>query len=313
MPDRIPSAVRNKWVDEASPEDRPHAVAANALEGRLEAVMYYLPLAADQAEESAEYVHQLRVWARRSRAAVHLFGDLLPPRKSAWLKKQLKRLRRSAGNARDCDVLIGRLAAERASPVTERWLAGLRAQRVEAQEKVVAVRAKLLRDDRLPRTIQKVVARTWRRGESAPTPSFGVWARVRMRPIVDSFFDAFPADPSDAAALHEYRIAAKLLRYDLELLVGAFPEGCRTEIYPTIEAVQDRLGDINDLATARARLEKRIQRADDPDDAAEWVRREASERRRLGEETRRFWEWFTVARRQELRDRLDAMLSDAVV
>ena len=44
-------------------------------------------------------------------AALRLYDDLLPRRWCLWLQKQLKRVRRAANNARDCDVLIERLVA----------------------------------------------------------------------------------------------------------------------------------------------------------------------------------------------------------
>jgi len=52
--------------------------------------------------------------------------------------------------------------------------------------------------------------------------------------------------------LHELRIAGKRLRYSIEIFHGAFPFGLRTELYPLVEKLQDRLGRMNDHATAQA-------------------------------------------------------------
>ena len=41
--------------------------------------------------------------------ALHIFQALLPPRRARKMKKQLKRIRRAAGDARDLDVLAARL------------------------------------------------------------------------------------------------------------------------------------------------------------------------------------------------------------
>jgi hypothetical protein len=46
-----------------------------------------------------------------------------------------------------------------------------------------------------------------------------------------------------------------------ELRPAAFPEKLWTELYPVIEEMQVRLGDMNDLATSQARLCEKIERA----------------------------------------------------
>src|SRR5688572_28787502 len=102
-------ALQEKWVEGVSPDDRTCDVAVRSLRGRLRAVLHYLPLAADKAQEDVEHVHQLRVWTRRATAALVLYQELLPRRRFAWMKKQLRRVRQAANEARDCDVLLARL------------------------------------------------------------------------------------------------------------------------------------------------------------------------------------------------------------
>jgi hypothetical protein len=70
-------ALTERWVQGVSPADRTIDVAVRTLGGRLDAVLYYLPLAAEKADEDTEYVHQLRVWTRRATAALRLYED--PP------------------------------------------------------------------------------------------------------------------------------------------------------------------------------------------------------------------------------------------
>lgn len=57
-------------------------------------------------------VHQLRVATRRAIAAIDAFRDLLPTKRADWFTKQLRRIRRAAGEARDLDVLTDRLTGE---------------------------------------------------------------------------------------------------------------------------------------------------------------------------------------------------------
>jgi CHAD domain-containing protein/uncharacterized protein Yka (UPF0111/DUF47 family) len=306
-------ASTEKWVQGVSPADRNIDVAVRTMGGRLDAVLHYLPLAAEKADEDAEYVHQLRVWTRRATAALRLYEDLLPRRRCSWLKKQLKRMRRAANNARDCDVLVQRLAKKSAGRGTKRWLEATRAERAEAQGAIVAVAERLLREDRFPRRIAKLLERTRSRGEQALDPErerFGTWARTRLRLMVDQFFAAVPADREDAVALHRFRIAGKRLRYAMELVAGAFPERLRTELYPIVEALQDRLGEINDLATAMTRLARKIEESSDAREAAGWRRLLAGERHKLDEAGRGFWEWCTPRLVEDLRVGFGTMLGD---
>src|SRR5271156_3245082 len=94
-----------KWVEADSPDEAAVRVARRALDARLSSVWEWLPLASDQPDEDLEYVHQLRVSSRRAMAAIDTFESLLPRRRTAWFRKQLNRVRRAAGNAREFDVL----------------------------------------------------------------------------------------------------------------------------------------------------------------------------------------------------------------
>lgn len=300
-----------KWIPDVSPADRTIDVAALTLERRLGALLYYLPLAAKRADDDTTYVHQLRIWARRSTAALVLYEDWLPRRRCAWLKKQLQRVRRAANDARDCDVLIEGLAKEPAGRWVKRWLESTLAERAEAQKLIVAVHKRLWREDRFPRRIDKFLERVRSRSEEkslSEVDRFGVWAPTRLRPLVERFLASVPVAQADEAALHQFRIRGKQLRYAVEILAGAFAEEFRTRLYPAVEALQDRLGAINDLATAKARLLQKIEAEDDAKAAAGWRRLLADEQRRLDQARREFWDWFTPRMLRELRDGFEVML-----
>jgi CHAD domain-containing protein len=301
------------WLEGVSPEDRTGAVAARTLQSRLEAVLRRLPLAAEKAEEDVEYVHHLRVWTRRATAALHLYEELIPRRRFLWLKKQLKRVRRAANDARDCDVLVGRLRARPSGRGVKRWLEQVRAERAEAQKALVAVHARLGHGDRFARRIGKLLQRVRSRGEEkvgGAAARFGEWAREHLRRAAERFFGAVPADPADEAALHQLRIRGKELRYQMELLAGAFPDSCRTHLYPTVEAMQDRLGEVNDLATATARLRQKIEAAGDRKKAASWRGLLRNEQAELDQARQKFWAWCTPQVLQDLRDGFEALLRE---
>ena len=56
--------------------------------------------------EDIECLHRMRVAARRLRSLLPLFNDCLPPKQRARWRKQLRRVTRALGRARDADVQI---------------------------------------------------------------------------------------------------------------------------------------------------------------------------------------------------------------
>ena len=88
----------SKWID-ASPDDCTQRIAARALESRLERIGHYLARAVSEPRSETENVHQLRVFARRTAAALEIFDAWLPQRRGRWVSKQVKRVRKAAGAA----------------------------------------------------------------------------------------------------------------------------------------------------------------------------------------------------------------------
>jgi CHAD domain-containing protein len=130
--------------------------------------------------------------------------------------------------------------------------------------------------------------------------------------VVERFFRAVPAGRTDKKALHRFRIRGKELRYAMELVTGAFPDQLRAKFYPALKAIQDRLGAINDRATATTRLQQQIEAASDATDRASWRRLLAHEQAQLDQARQEFWKWCTPAMLRELRDGFEAMLVDSV-
>jgi CHAD domain-containing protein len=141
----------------------------------------------------------------------------------------------------------------------------------------------------LARRIDKLLRRVRVEGEhraGAPAgQAFRSWTREQLRTMVDQFFAAIPGDAWEVATLHQLRIRGKSLRYGMELVAAAFPETFRTELYAVVEAMQDRLGTIDDLATAVARLE---QKARNSSDELSWRRLLANKQWRLAQSRREY-------------------------
>lgn len=282
-----------KWLQGASPDDPAVDVARRALRSRLTVVSDYLPLAATRADEDVEYVHQLRVWARRATAAVRLFADLLP-RRRLWLLRQLRRIRRAADEARNADVLLARLEDRPRDQHLKRWRKRTRRERAEAQAAIVAVYKRLSRRRRFVRRIDALLQRV--RSRHAEDARFGDWAAKHLGAAAERFFAAVPTDQADEEALHRLRIRGKELRYAVELLAGAFPDALRPELYPLIESMQDRLGHVNDLATACANLSGKLQ------SGGSWRRLLRDEQAKLELARREFWQWCTPQLLRQLRE-----------
>ncbi|MBX9792273.1 MAG: CHAD domain-containing protein [Pirellulales bacterium] len=247
-----------KWIDDVRPDQPVSELARRALDLRLSSVWHYLPLASQLAAEEIEHVHQLRVSTRRAAATVRLFRDLLPKRRRRWLAKQLRRIRRAAAEARDFDVLEERLphwAGDTESEEIRDELKKVHDCRLSAQGPIVEVHRRLRRKD-FPGHVAELVKRTRWRDERSSEPTVAVAARERLHPFVEDFFATAGTDPPDAASLHRLRIRGKRLRYAMEVLGGSFDRSFRELLYPQIEELQERLGDINDRAAAIERFER---------------------------------------------------------
>ena len=125
-------------------------------------------------------------------------------------------------------------------------------------------------------------------------------ARIALARVVSPYLATARAELDDAAAMHAFRIQSKQVRYAMEIFAGAFDEEFRTELYPLVVSLQDRLGAINDHVTAqtyfagwhaeagscavRAALEMGIDR----------------EQQALDESRRAFLDWWTAARREDM-------------
>ena len=303
-----------KWIEGITPDHRTSDVAALTLENRLKHVLHYLPLAAKKPDEDIEYVHHLRVWARRANAALCLYEVWMPRRRFSWMKKQLKRVRRAANDARDCDILTERLKTGSATRGNRRWRKTLSADRQVAQQAIIAVYDRLEHDQRLAKRLEELLERVRVRGEvknGAVSSCFGKWARERLRPAVEAFFAAVPADHADPSALHQFRIRGKNLRYAMEVLAGAFADEFRTQLYPAVESMQERLGEVNDLVTAQEKLSRKIDKVAKSEKKL-WRKLFADKQAQLDSAIELFWQWCTPQMLEELRGGFDALHADPI-
>lgn len=293
----------SKWVHAALADDPVHVVAAHTLAVRVAAVQHYLPLAAQRAEENVEYVHQLRVATRRCVAALRLYRKILPKAPRKRLCRALKSVRQAAGRARDLDVLILRHAADLRDADAQLFLEEMRKKRAEAQVPLREIYTALTANQHLQQLPQGLVAPASSHPTAGPVPTFGSWAKRQLRKSVKAFFAAEPPALNDLDALHQFRIRGKELRYAMELLVAAFPPSFQTRLYPLVERLQDRLGEINDHAVAHKRFRSWSTETTDPllrKYLQQMVRRE---RKRLHRSVLHFAYWWTPGRSKQVHRR----------
>ena len=281
-------------------------VAARTLRLRLDNVWAELHAACDEGQVS-ERVHRLRVATRRTLAAIEAFRDLLPTHRAAWFAKRLRRIRHSAGDARDLDVLTERLVREpvQAAPLMSaagqgargRLVAMLARKRDVSRLPIRELRETLAAADWTGRT-EKLVDGIARRRGRVP---FGRYARRRLKPLMERFFARADHKLRDAAEIHRLRIEGKKLRYALEIFSGAFPAPLQDKCQESLERLQRTLGDFTDHAAAADRF-RRWSREDGAcaeRDALTALRKAEDD---LADKARQaFAKWWNASRRRQLR------------
>jgi CHAD domain-containing protein len=246
-----------KWISELT-ADTPLADAARrVLTVRLDVVHHYLPLAVRESAKDSEYVHQLRVGTRRAGAALTIFRESLPNKEYRRARKELKKIRRAAGQARDWDVFILALAEkQRQAPPSHRrgldFLVGF----AQAQRNLAQVHLEETGPD-YPFYLERLQADTI---ASISTPDNGKVHSLRQlaRPMLAGLFaeldESVAQDLSDYAHLHRVRIIGKRLRYAMEVFAACFDPTFKDQLYPAVEEMQEVLGYANDSHVAVQRL-----------------------------------------------------------
>lgn len=292
-----------KWIDSLRTAGTVREAAGLSLDARLHTVAYHLPLAAYHARYDIEHVHRLRVSTRRAMAAVRLYSDFLPRKRVKRVKRWLKRVRRAAGEARDLDVLIGRLPSEygeRATPVVA--LAG--AARAASQPAIERAAQRFHTKDRYHRLVARLLDalnRSRDRDRAELEQDFRSWARKQLASQAEDFVATMPANPRDISELHAFRIRTKALRYALELLSAGLDATLRDRHYRTVEELQERLGRINDHAAARERLRQWAEAEADPQTQDLLCAMAVNELSRTADELAGFSAWWTSKRAEQLR------------
>ena len=294
---------KSKWIKGLSAKQPFSEAAQLAVRQRLPLVWYHLPLAAKKYADDAEHVHNLRVATRRAAATLEVFADTLPKRRAEWIARQLRRVRRAAGQARDMDVLAQRFGKARNG--YERVADEILMRRIHAQKPIVTVYRKLKAKDFSQRVDELIEKIRWR--GSGAEPSLGDAAREILTPIAKRFVRQSKADLTDMRELHQLRKDGKQLRYAMELLAGAFDREFREELYANVEQVQEKLGQINDHHVARGYYQRWAHSGASNAAAGTLEDLAAQENDAMLIEADAFRGWFHTARSQQLKQLLTGL------
>lgn len=303
---------RSKWIKNVKPEHPVTEAARHVLDERLRAVWHYAKLAANRSEKSTEFVHQLRVATRRAHAVFTSFAEVLPKRKAQRMQKMLCRLRRAAGAVRDLDVFRARLVNLGETDGSERLIAlaeQIAVRRCKAQKPVTRTFKHIKRKGFKKQSRALIKSIRWE--HASPEPTFAVTARCALRSTAKAFFSAGQSDLTDIESLHQLRIAGKQLRYAMELFANVLDDTFRNDLYSAFEEVQQKLGEINDHATAINSIGGWLARESCDDSKSELETIISEEQQALDETSREFREWWTGERVANLEQEFSAAISDS--
>ena len=220
------------------------------------------------AKTDGEALHDFRVAVRRLRSTArahrrHLVGALSRKR-----EKQLEKLQRATGHARDLEVQHAWLAEACAQlPSDERdglgahldSLSAARERRLGEARKAVRTRFPAL-DGKLTRKLGFTVVPFM----EAPPPVFGAvvggLARAGVAELA-KHLEALDAK-EEHTAIHGARIVGKRLRYLLEPVRRALPDA--KDVVLRLKRLQDLLGDLHDRHVIGAALDEALHRARKP-------------------------------------------------
>lgn len=221
--------------------------------------------------DDPEYVHQMRVATRRLRAAMRMFKPLLPTDFVQELTSALRELMATLGRVRDFDVLMAEIVSPVARALTEdprlTDLAGVITNRLYAAR---ADAGRVLSQPRYGRMQLGAGALLHRAPFVDPVVSIASISSSNANPAESSLRQfanrrlhrllkktltlAAWARTEDPTSLHELRIGIKRLRYAVEFFGPMIPGNGATRLIRRLTALQEELGQLNDLASAGAVL-----------------------------------------------------------
>jgi CHAD domain-containing protein len=204
--------------------------------------------------DDPEELHDMRVATRRLRAALKLYADALP-RRAEQYERDLRFVASALGEVRDLDVHLERLAEEgsRSGEALEEVVARLEERRAAARRRMLEI----LDSKRYERLVSNFTG-TLRRGRSrSPVDSILDAAPILVRRRYKKVRKGMKALTEDSPPedFHDVRKKGKRLRYALEPLQEIYGKPAE-DMVKLLKAIQDDLGDHQDLVVSAALMEE---------------------------------------------------------
>jgi CHAD domain-containing protein len=208
---------------------------------------------------NTEYVHQARVASRRLRAALGMFSSCFPDARMKKWQKQIKELTGRLGAARDADVQIEFLkdfiskipaAGKGLRPGLRRVMLRVKQKRNKIQPKIVKVLDRIKKDGTIldmRAEINRTERRLSRQNIDIRSPYVFEESRRHIEGRLEGLLSCQDClqNPDDKAGHHDMRIAAKRLRYTLEICNPPFERRLSANI-EIMKRLQSLLGKVHD-------------------------------------------------------------------
>ena len=217
-----------------------------------------------------EYIHRMRVASRRLRAALPLFSSCLPEKQYTKWMKELTKITRALGDARDADVQIAFLqktlkkiqkgqgqetngtTGDKPSmePAIRFLLLSLKKKRAILQKRVLSALMELEKShmagemQRAFTTLKNGFKGMRAKPRLSGIPSLAA-LRIGKRLSALLSYDPWVLHPEAVAEHHATRIAAKKLRYTMEIYGSVYRNSLKKPL-ARVKKIQEILGEIHD-------------------------------------------------------------------
>ena len=207
--------------------------------------------------DDIEYAHKTRVASRRIRAAMPIFKDCFQKKNYKRWKTKIKKITQSLGMARDADVQIDFIGKELEKLGDEEMQKGIefllfrhKERRDGMQPDVINTLDEMKRSrvvEEIMEACEDIIKRSEHNKASGIPPVVYLKAEANISTKINDLLDMEGCVHHEEEALkhHKMRIAAKRLRYTMEVFQKLYPNKIKEEI-SVIKQLQDVLGDMHD-------------------------------------------------------------------
>ena len=201
-----------------------------------------------------ESLHRMRVASRRLRAVLRTFWGVFPEKKAKKWRKAIRVIGRVLGVARQLDIQLRFLSQATHASKNPAYAAGveilsarLKKSRAQAQKKIILVLDDVKVKKRLA-GLRVYLKKSILNISEINEKEFGLRVKELVLARINWLlrYEPYVARPEKTKELHRMRVAAKNLRYTLEVLKPLYGRTIESYIRAA-RTIQDVLGDLHEL------------------------------------------------------------------